>query len=143
MGEGGGQMHKRTTPKIFRRAKELHRNMSPAEAKLWKYLRAHRIGDVHFRNQHAIGNYIVDFPQRGTVLCAPRNKLIIELDGSQHLEQAEYDGERTRYLETRGYKVLRFWNNDVMNHLESVLQTIWNTLNDGEKGQSKGTSERE
>lgn len=136
-------MHKRTTPKIFERAKELHRNMSPAEAKLWKHLRAHRMGDVHFRNQHAIGNYIVDFPQRGTVLCAPRRKLIIELDGSQHLEQAEYDEERTRYLETRGYKVLRFWNNDVMNQLESVLQTIWNTLNDGEKDQSKATSERE
>ena len=72
-------MHKRTTPKIFARAKELHRNMSPAEAELWKHLRAHRMGAVHFRNQHAIGNYIVDF-------CAPRKKLIIELDGSQHLE---------------------------------------------------------
>ena len=75
----GVLMHKRTTPKIFRRAKELHRNMSPAEEKLWKHLRAHRMGDVHFRNQHAVGNYIVDF-------CAPRKKLVIELDGSQHLE---------------------------------------------------------
>jgi very-short-patch-repair endonuclease len=73
-------MHKRTTPNTFARAKELHRNMSSAEAKLWKHLRAHQMGDVHFRNQHAIGNYIVDF-------CAPRKKLIIELDGSQHLEQ--------------------------------------------------------
>ena len=73
-------MHKRTTPKIFGRAKELHRNLSPAEAKLWKHLRAHQMGDVHFRNQHAIGQYVVDF-------CAPRKKLIIELDGSQHLEQ--------------------------------------------------------
>ena len=58
-------MHKRTTPKIFGHAKQLHRNMSPAEAKLWKYLRAHQIGDVHFRNQHAIGNYIVDFSPKG------------------------------------------------------------------------------
>jgi len=74
-------MHKRTTPKIFGRAKELHRNMSPAEAKLWKHLRAHQMGDVHFRNQHAIGNYIVDFPHRGASQCAPRRKLIIELDG--------------------------------------------------------------
>ncbi len=73
-GPGGGQMHKRTTPKIFGHAKQLHRNMSPAEAKLWTHLRAHRMGDVHFRNQHAIGNYIVDF-------CASRKKLIIELDG--------------------------------------------------------------
>jgi len=127
-------LHKRTTPKIFGRAKELHRNMSPAEAKLWKHLRAHQMGDVHFRNQHAIGNYIVDF-------CAARKKLIIELDGSQHLEQAEYDEERTKYLETRGYKVLRFWNNDVMNQLETVLQTIRNALNDGEKDQRKATRE--
>lgn len=125
-------MHKRTTPKIFGRAKELHRNMSPAEAKLWKHLRAHQMGDVHFRNQHAIGNYIVDF-------CAPRKKLIIELDGSQHLEQGEYDEERTKYLETRGYKVLRFWNNDVMNQMDTVLQTIWNVLNDEEKDQRKAT----
>jgi very-short-patch-repair endonuclease len=73
-------VHKRTTPKIFGRAKQLHRNMTPAEEKLWKYLRAHRMGDVHFRNQHAIGSYNVDF-------CAPRRKLIIELDGSQHLDQ--------------------------------------------------------
>ena len=129
-------MHKRTTSKIFARAKELHRNMSPAEAKLWKYLRAHRMDNVHFRNQHAIGNYIVDF-------CAPRKKLIIELDGSQHLDQAEYDEERTKYLETRGYKVLRFWNNDVMNQLETVLQTIWNALKDEEQDPSKATHERE
>jgi very-short-patch-repair endonuclease len=127
---GGGRegvrvrMHKRTTPKIFRRAKELHRNMPPAEAKLWGHLRAHRMGNVHFRNQHAIGNYIVDF-------CAPRKKLIIELDGSQHLEQQEYDEERTKYLETRGYRVLRFWNNDVMNNTDTVLEVIWDALNEG------------
>ncbi len=116
-------MHKRTTPKIFGHAKQLHRNMSLAEAKLWKHLRAHRMGDIHFRNQHAIGNYIVDF-------CAPRKKLIIELDGSQHLEQKEYDGERTKYLESHGYRVLRFWNNDVMSNMETVLEVIWSVLNE-------------
>jgi very-short-patch-repair endonuclease len=125
-------MHKRTTPKIFAHAKELHRNLSPAEAKLWKHLRAHRMSSVHFRNHtcpgvrcqgHAIGNYIVDF-------CAPRRKLIIELDGSQHLEQKEYDEERTKYLEARGYRVLRFWNNDVMNNIETVLKVIWSMLNE-------------
>lgn len=124
-------MHKRTTPRIFGRAKQLHRNMSPAEAKLWKHLRAHRMGDVHFRNQHAIGNYIVDF-------CAPRKKLIIELDGSQHLEQQEYDEERTRYLESRGYQVLRFWNNDVLNNVDDVLKVISSVLreeNEEEKRQ--------
>ena len=114
-------MHKRTTPKIFARAKALHRNMSLAEAKLWKHLRAHRVGDVHFRNQHAIGNYIVDF-------CAPRKKLIIEVDGSQHIEQKEYDNERTAFLEAKGYRVLRFWNNDVMNNTDAVLEVICNVL---------------
>jgi len=77
---------------------------------------------VQFRRQHAIGDYIVDF-------CSPRRKLIIELDGSQHLDQAEYDLERTQYLETKGYRVLRFWNNDVMNDIEIVLNTIWNEIN--------------
>ena len=134
-------MHKRTIPKIFGHAKQLHRSMSLVEAKLWKHLRAHRMGDVHFRNHtcpggrcqgHAIGNYIVDF-------CAPRKKLIIELDGSQHLEQKEYDEERTKYLESRGYRVLRFWNNDVMKDVENVLKVIWSVLNEGngdEKRQS-------
>ena len=120
-------MHKRTTPKVFGHAKILHRNMTPAEAKLWTHLRAHRLKDVHFRNQHAIGNYVVDF-------CAPRRKLIIELDGSQHLEQEEYDIERTAFLESKGYRVLRFWNNQVMNEIENVLQTIFNVLEEDEKG---------
>jgi len=114
-------MHKRTTPRVFGNAKQLHRNLTPAESKLWTRLRAHRMGDVHFRNQHAIGNYIVDF-------CAPRKKLIIELDGSQHLEQVEYDVERTAFLESKGYKVLRFWNNEVMNNIDLVLNVIWDAL---------------
>lgn len=114
-------MHKRTTPKIFARAKALSRNQTSAEEKLWTHLRTHRMGDIHFRRQHAIGNYIVDF-------ATPRKKLIIELDGSQHLEQKEYDQERTAFLNSKGYKILRFWNNDVMNNLEGVLTVIWQTL---------------
>ena len=110
-------VHKRTTPKTFARAKEMHRNMTPAEVKLWTRLRAHRLEGVHFRNQHAIGKYIVDF-------CAPRWKIIIELDGCQHLEQEEYDQERTAYLKSKGYKVLRFWNKDVMKDVEGVLRAI-------------------
>jgi len=114
-------MHKRTTPKIFGRAKGLHRNLTEPEAKLWARLRAHRAAGVHFRNQHAIGNYVVDF-------CAPRQKLIIELDGSQHLEQAGYDSERTAFLQSKGYRVLRFWNNDVMNNIDSVVSVIYDAL---------------
>lgn len=117
------QLHKRTTPKIFGRAKQLHRNVTEAEAKLWKHLRAHRMGDVHFRNQHAIANYIVDF-------CSPRRKLIIELDGSQHLEQEEYDEERTKYLESLGYKVVRFWNNEVTNNIDGVILAIIHAMED-------------
>ena len=64
------------------------------------------------------------------MLCAPRKKLIIELDGNQHLEQQEYDSERTKFFESKGYRVLRFWNNDVINRLEDVLKVISNTLNE-------------
>ncbi len=117
----GVKVHKRTTPKLFERAKALRRDMTEAESRLWKHLRAHRMDDVHFRRQHAIGNYIVDF-------CAPRRKLVIELDGSQHLEQKAYDAERTEFLKAQGYKVLRFWNHDVMNNLDAVLTVIWSTL---------------
>jgi very-short-patch-repair endonuclease len=115
--------HRRTTPKVFAHATELRHNLTPAEEKLWAHLRTHRMADAHFRRQHAIGNYIVDF-------CAPRRKLIVELDGSQHLEQEEYDAERTEFLKSKGYKVLRFWNNDVMNNIDSVLNVIWDTLNE-------------
>jgi len=76
---------------------------------------------VTFRRQHAIGNYVPDF-------CAIKPKLIIELDGSQHLEQEEYDEERTKYLASQGYKVIRFWNNDVINNMENVLLAITQTL---------------
>jgi very-short-patch-repair endonuclease len=108
---------KSTTPKGYKRAHELRGNLTPAERKLWKYLRAHRLGGAGFRRQHAIGPYIVDF-------CAPRLKLIIELDGGQHADQVEYDSARTEYLERQGYRVLRFWNNDVIKNVQGVIQVI-------------------
>ena len=108
---------KRSTPNIMRRAGELRLNPTPAEAKLWSRLRAHRLSGVGFRRQHAIGNYIADF-------CAPGKMLIVELDGSQHLEQEEYDSRRTAFLESKGYKVLRFYNHDVMNDIDNVLEVI-------------------
>jgi len=113
--------HKRTTPKIFTRAQELRHNQTEAETRLWAYLRYPRLDGIGFRRQHAIGNYIVDF-------CAPRQKLIIELDGSQHLELEEYDTERTTFLELKGYRVLRFWNNDVMKNIEGVAKVILDAL---------------
>jgi len=114
-------MHKRTTPRVFGRAKALHREMTPAERRLWSRLRAHRMHGIHFRNQHAIGHYVVDF-------CAPRRKLVIEIDGSQHLDQEEYDAERTEYLESQGYRIVRFWNHEVMQNITGVLGAIASAL---------------
>ena len=81
----------RSNPKTKHQAVRLRKESTPAEQKLWSRIRNEQLG-VTFRRQHAIGNYIPDF-------CSPKAKLVIELDGSQHLEQAEYDDERTKYLE--------------------------------------------
>src|SRR5690349_23585410 len=108
---------RRSTPKVLHRAGELRKETTPAEKKLWAYLRMMREDGVHFRRQHAIGQYITDF-------CAPRKRIVIELDGSPHLEQNEYDEERTKYLRSQGYKVIRFWNNQVINNVEGVIKEI-------------------
>lgn len=113
----------RSNPRTRTYAIELRKEPTDAEIRLWAYLRKGQLG-VNFRRQHAIGNYIVDF------VCIKR-KLIIELDGSQHIEQEEYDTERTAYLKSLGYEVLRFWNNDVMNNINEVIRRIQFTL-DGE-----------
>lgn len=113
--------HRRTGIQTFKNLSELRHHQTEAEARLWQALRAHRAVDLHFLRQHAIGPYIVDF-------CAPRQKFIIEVDGGQHLEDQDYDAERTAYLETRGYRVLRFWNNEVMENLEGVLLRIMDIL---------------
>jgi len=110
-----------STPKMMHRAEELRHSQTDAEAKLWSRLRAHRLNGIHFRRQYAIGNYVVDF-------CAPRRKLIIEVDGSQHLEQHEYDSGRTQSLESLGYRVLRFWNNEIMNNIDAVVSVILDAL---------------
>jgi very-short-patch-repair endonuclease len=110
----------RSNPKTRTRAIELRKELTPAERKLWSRIRNDQLG-VNFRRQHGIGNYIPDF------VCIEK-KLIIELDGSQHLEQEEYDTERTKYLESQGYKVIRFWNNDVMNNIEGVILAIMYAL---------------
>ena len=106
----------RSNPKTRTHAIELRKEPTPAERKLWAVIRNDQLG-VNFRRQHAIGNYIPDF------VCIEK-KLIIELDGSQHLEQEEYDKERTKYLESKDYKVIRFWNNEVMNNIEGVILAI-------------------
>jgi len=117
--------NQRSNPKTKHQAIELRKESTPAERKLWSHIRNDQLG-VTFRRQHAVGIYIPDF-------CSPKAKLIIELDGSQHLEQEEYDEERTKYLETLGYKVIRFWNNDVMKNIDEVILTIVYAMEDETK----------
>ena len=107
---------KRSNSRPKHQAIKLRKESTLAERKLWSRIRNDQLG-VAFRRQHAIGKYIPDF-------CSPKAKLIIELDGSQHFEQEEYDDERTRYLEAQGYRVIRFWNNDVMKDIENVIRVI-------------------
>jgi very-short-patch-repair endonuclease len=113
---------KRSNPKTMHRAGELRKEPTPAERKLWSYLRGNKLNGVNFRSQHAIGNYISDF-------VSIKQKLIIELDGSQHLKQENYDSERTRYFESLGYKVIRFWNNQIMNDIDGVIRALQFALN--------------
>jgi very-short-patch-repair endonuclease len=113
--------HRRTDHNFFTHAKQLRRSPTEAENRLWHFLRMHQLDGVHFRRQHALGPYIVDF-------CSPRYKIIIEIDGGQHLDQEAYDGKRTAFLEAKGYQVLRFWNNEVLQNIDAVYQVICNAL---------------
>ena len=114
---------KRTTPYGYERAHKLRKAPTPAEAKLWEALRGNKLSGVSFRRQHAIGQYVVDF-------CSLKKKLVIELDGSQHMEQADYDTQRTEFLESQGFKVMRFWNTDVLKNTDMVMETIIFALKD-------------
>ena len=98
-------------------AKKLRRDSTEAERALWRYLRAHRLNGLKFKRQHPLGGYIVDF------VCHEA-RLIIELDGGQHQERASADADRTRYLESCGYQVVRFWNDEVLKNMEGVLESI-------------------
>jgi very-short-patch-repair endonuclease len=91
--------------------------MTDVERMLWRALRGKQLNGNLFRRQHSIGRYIADF------VCIEQ-KLVIELDGEQHQEQLAYDEQRTDFLQSQGWRVLRFWNNDVLNNLDGVLTTI-------------------
>ena len=112
---------RRTTPQGYRRAIQLRKQPTPAESALWSLLRNGRLRGVSFRRQHAIGPYVADF-------CSPRHKLIIEVDGSPHRNVHERDAARTAFLESRGYRVLRFWNSRVLHDAEGVAQAIVEAL---------------
>src|SRR6185312_135357 len=100
-------MARRLRPRT-RLARRLRRDMTEAEKRLWWALREQETA-YRFRRQHPIGDHVVDF-------ACPRCKLAIELDGGQHAIGAEADAERTATIELRGYPVIRFWNNDVLNN---------------------------
>lgn len=107
----------------LRKARELRSNPTEAERALWKHLRYRQIGGHKFRRQHPIGPYIVDFA------CVEKH-LIIELDGGHHAQpdEAEYDNARTEWLQSQGFQVLRFWNNQVLAETEAVKTVILNKL---------------
>ena len=102
-------------------ARELRKNLTDAEQRLWQKLKRRQIATVKFRRQQPIGPFIVDF------VCFER-RLIIEVDGGQHAAQTDYDEERTRWLKVQGYRVLRFWNNEVLADTEAVAQAIFDTV---------------
>jgi very-short-patch-repair endonuclease len=103
-----------------RLARNLRRRLTPAERRLWHALKAHRFQDLHFRRQVPIGPYIADFICYGA-------KLVIEVDGEQHGfdRNATRDQERDRWSAGQGFRVLRFWNADVLKQIDSVLDTIY------------------
>ena len=113
-------MRRRTAPYLSRqalaRARRLRRDMTEAEARLWYALRE-RLPELKFRRQVPFGSYTADFASHGA-------KLIVEVDGGQHAESADADSERTRFLNAEGYRVLRFWNNEVMQNLDGVLTVV-------------------
>ena len=102
-------------------ARKLRQQSTDAERMLWKHLRAHRMAGYKFRRQVVIEPYIVDF------ICLDA-RLIVEADGGQHLEQAEDDLKRSAFLQSRGYKVIRFWNDEILTDTHIVLERIYNNL---------------
>jgi len=103
-------------------ARRMRREPTEAERKLWWHLR-HRlpVAGSHFRRQVQIGPYLADF-------ACHRSKLVVEIDGGQHAEAIAQDAARTRRLEAEGYRVLRFWNNDVLSNIDGVLTEIHGAL---------------
>jgi very-short-patch-repair endonuclease len=96
----------------------LRSNQTDAERKLWNVLRGRQMAGMKFRRQHLFENYILDF------VCL-ENRLVVEIDGGQHQESIMDDGMRTKMLENAGFQVLRFWNHEVLQHPDAVVEKIW------------------
>jgi adenine-specific DNA-methyltransferase len=102
-------------------ARTLRRNQTAAEKRLWRHLRNRGLAGHKFRRQYPIGPYIADF------VCLEKY-LVVEADGGQHVERAAEDERRTGFIEAQSFKVLRFWNHDVLRETEAVLKVILNEL---------------
>ena len=105
------------------RSRELRANATEAERKLWTCLGSRKLNGARFNRQFPVGQFICDF------VCREK-RLVIEIDGGQHAANTEYDERRTRFLQSQGYRVIRFWNSDVIDNLEGVLSVIGGTLDD-------------
>jgi very-short-patch-repair endonuclease len=112
-----------TSTPIEEAAKQLRKTLTPTEQKLWQELRGGKLAGLKFRRQHPVGNFILDF-------YCPAYKLVIEVDGEVHQNQTDYDSARTAQLENHGYKVLRFPDEAVIHHLETVLSKILQATSD-------------
>lgn len=106
------------------RARSARKFQTDAERRLWFALRDRRLAGYRFRRQHPIGIFIVDF-------ACTKHRLIVEADGGQHADNSD-DAKRTAWLEAEGWRVLRFWNNDVLTNTEGVVETILRKLHDME-----------
>lgn len=107
---------------LKRNARHLRNNLTDAEKLLWYHLRRRQFGNLRFRRQAVIGLYIVDF------VCFEK-QLVIELDGGQHVVQQCRDAERTTWLESQGFTLIRFWNDEVLGMTEAVLEQIDTAVN--------------
>ena len=105
------------------RSRELRLNATDAERKLWAQLSARKVAGVRFNRQFPIGPFICDFVSRTA-------KFIIEVDGGQHAIDVAKDAARTAYLQSQGYRVIRFWNNDVLERIEGVVGEIERVIAD-------------
>jgi very-short-patch-repair endonuclease len=118
-GEGRVRGEVRESPRDY--ARGLRRRQADAERRLWARLRDRRLLGVKFARQVPIGHYVVDF-------CSREMKLIVELDGGQHAMRGAYDAGRTAFLESLGYRVVRFWDNEALANADGVLQRIAQAL---------------
>ena len=108
--------------KMRDRSRDLRRNQTDVERRLWRTLKARQVNGWRFRRQHPVEPYIADF-------ACHAKRIIVEVDGSQHGPRSAADEERTKVLQAHGYQVLRYWNNDVLTNIDGVLEDILSKIN--------------